>query len=254
MLSLPWNQHKPSYQFVVIGSGYGGSINAARISAALGQPHQLCILERGQEWQPGNFPSDVPGVLQHARSDANPLGLFEFLNYKDISVIKGSGLGGTSLINANVAIVPDPEVYKLAGWPRTLHYEEMLEYYERVRAVLAAEPVPDAEGLLKVRALQKRATELNTTANPLNVAVNFKYDGPNAQGVPQRPCVKCGDCVTGCNFSAKNTLNMNYLPLAANNGADIFTQVKVEWIEKRSTGGWRIHGQVVSSTFQKDSF
>ena len=145
MLSLPWNQRKPSYRFVVIGSGYGGSINAARLSAALGQAHQLCILERGQEWQPGSFPSDVPGVLQQARSDANPLGLYEFLNYKDISVVKGSGLGGTSLINANVAIVPDAEVFRLAGWPRTLRYEEMLDYYERVRDVLAAEPVPDAD-------------------------------------------------------------------------------------------------------------
>src|SRR4051794_13943862 len=254
MLSLPWNQRKPSYQFVVIGSGYGGSITAARISAALGRPHELCILERGQEWQSGKFPSDVPGILQALRSDTNPLGLFEFLNYKDISVIKGSGLGGTSLINANIAIVPDAEVFKLAGWPRTLRYEEMLEYYERVRAVLAAEPVPGAKDLLKVRALQKRATELNTTANPLNVAVNFKYDGPNAQGVPQRPCVKCGDCVSGCNFSAKNTLDMNYLPLAAKNGADIFTQTKVEWIEKLSTGGGGSQGREVSSSGGPERF
>ncbi len=254
MLSIPWNQRKTSYKFVVIGSGYGGSINAARISAALGQPHQLCILERGREWQPGNFPSDVPGVLQNARGDTNPLGLYEFLNYKDISVIKGSGLGGTSLINANVAIVPDAEVYRLAGWPRSLRYEEMLDYYERARKVLAAEPVPDAHTLLKVQALQKRAAELNTVATPVNVAVNFKFDGPNDQGVLQRPCVKCGDCVTGCNFAAKNTLYMNYLPMAAKNGADIFTQIKVEWIEKLSSGGWRIHGRHVSSPLASESF
>src|SRR4051794_18440044 len=254
MLSLPWNQHKPSYQFVVIGSGYGGSIKAARISAALGEPHQPSILQRGPEGQPRNFPSDVPGVLQAARGDANPLGLYEFLNYKDISVVKGSGLGGTSLINANVAIVPDAEVFRLAGWPRTLRYEDLLDYYERVRDVLAAEPVPDAASLLKVQALQKRATELNTIAKPLDIAVNFKYDGPNAHGVLQRPCVKCGDCVTGCNFSAKNTLYMNYLPLAAKNGADIFTQTKVEWIEKLSSGGWRIHGRHVTSQFAHQSF
>jgi cholesterol oxidase len=254
MLSIPWKQRKPSYQFVVIGSGYGGAITAARISAAIGQPHQLCILERGREWEPGNSPADVPSVLQHTRGDANPLGLYEFLNYRDISVIKGSGLGGTSLINANVAIVPDAEVFRLTGWPRTLRYEEMLGYYERARKVLAAEPVPDATSLLKVQALHKRAQELKTAAKPLNLAVNFKYDGPNEHGVVQRPCVKCGDCVTGCNFSAKNTLYMNYLPLAAKNGADIFTQTKVEWIEKLSTGGWRIHGKRVSSAFENDSF
>ena len=70
----------------------------------------------------------------------------------------------------------------------------------------------------------------------------------------QRPCVNCGDCVTGCNFSAKNTLYMNYLPMAAKNGADIFTQTKVEWIEKLSSGGWRIHGQHVTSAVAKESF
>src|SRR5690349_7027824 len=183
MLSIPWKQRKATYQFVVVGSGYGGSITASRLSAALGQPHQLCILERGKEWQPGEFPSDVPGVLQNTRGDTNPLGLYEFLNYRDISVIKGSGLGGTSLINANVAIVPDPEVFRLANWPRTLRYSEMIGYYDQVRKVLDAGPVPDAAGLLKVQALDRRAREINTQAQPLNLAVNFQYDGPNAQGV-----------------------------------------------------------------------
>ena len=66
----------------------------------------------------------------------------------------------------------------------------MLGYYERARKVLAAEPVPDATSLLKVQALHKRAQELKTTAKPLNLAVNFKYDGPNEHGVVQRPCVE----------------------------------------------------------------
>jgi cholesterol oxidase len=254
MLSIPWKQRKATYPFVIVGSGYGGSITASRIAAALGQPHQLCILERGKEWQPGEFPSDVPGVLQSTRGDANPLGLYEFLNYSDISVIKGSGLGGTSLINANVAIVPDEEVFQLASWPRTLKYQEMLGYYQKAREVLDANPVPDAASLLKVQALDVRARELQTHAQALNLAVNFKYDGPNAQGVVQRPCVKCGDCVTGCNFSAKNTLYMNYLPMAAKAGADIFTQIKVEWIEKLAAGGWRIHGKHVTSAIASESF
>lgn len=254
MLSIPWKQRQATYQFAVIGSGYGGSITAARIAAALGQPHQLCILERGKEWQPGEFPADVPGVLQHTRSNTNPLGLYEFLSYRDISVIKGSGLGGTSLINANVAIVPDPEVFKRANWPRTLHYEALSGYYDRVRKALDANPVPDAASLLKIQALERRANELDTRVQPLNVAVNFRFDGPNEHGVVQRPCVKCGDCVTGCNFSAKNTLYMNYLPMAAQAGADIFTQIKVEWLEKLATGGWRIHGQRVTSPVKKEKF
>ncbi|MCC6861599.1 MAG: GMC family oxidoreductase [Bryobacterales bacterium] len=244
MLSISWDKRKTAYEFIIAGSGYGGSIMAARLAAAFNRPRSVCLLERGREWEPGDFPADVPGILRHTRSGANPLGLYEFLTYRDISVIKGSGLGGTSLINANVAIVPDPEVFELAGWPRSLRYEDMTPYYERARAVLAARPAPQVDGLLKFQALNRRAQQLGRTAEPLNITVNFDIDGPNPHGVEQRPCTRCGDCVTGCNFRSKNTLAMNYLPMAAARGADIFTQVKVEWIQKEPGGdGWLVHGR-----------
>ena len=67
------------------------------------------------------FPETLPDVIGATRSDVNPLGLYELLNYPDISVIKGSGLGGTSLINANVAIVPDREVFEQFHWPERDH-------------------------------------------------------------------------------------------------------------------------------------
>lgn len=255
MLSGSWQNRKNSYDFVVVGSGYGGAITAARIAAALNQPHAVCILERGKEWNIGDFPDTLPQIIQNTRSDLNALGLYEFLNYKDISVIKGSGLGGTSLINANVAIVPDPEVFRLVGWPGAIHYDDMLGYYDRASAVLAARPVPGALDLAKVRALDKRARQIGSSAAALNVAVNFDIDGKNAYGVEQRPCVSCGDCISGCNFAAKNTLYMNYLPLAAKHGADIFTQTKVDWIEKLPTGkGWRIHGKYYRNGLQHDPF
>src|SRR5437773_1866971 len=180
MLSIPWERHKTSYEFVIIGSGYGGSITAARISGALKQPHSVSILERGKEWAVGDFPHDVPGILGNVRGDTNKLGLYEFLNYPDISIIKASGLGGTSLINANVAIVPDPEVFQGAGWPKGIQYHDMQQYYDRARAMLAAAPVPDALNLLKVKALETRAQQLGLHAEALNVAVNFHIDGPNA--------------------------------------------------------------------------
>ena len=98
MLSRSWDQRKPAYDFIVIGSGYGGAITAARIaqSSQNGSP-SVCILERGREWPVGDFPDEFDEVLREQRSSANPLGLYELLNYRDISVIKGSGLGGTSL-------------------------------------------------------------------------------------------------------------------------------------------------------------
>jgi cholesterol oxidase len=245
MLAKDWTERKSRYDFVVVGSGYGGSILAARISAALqNTPKTLCLLERGKEWPIGKFPDSLSEVSAQARNPLfNPLGLYEYLDFLDISVIKGSGLGGTSLINANVAIIPDEEVLQQSVWPRHLSLNELLPYYRRAAQVLAAKAHPRAKDLLKVKALDRRARQLGNQAFGLNLTVNFDIDGKNPYGVEQKPCIDCGDCVTGCNVSAKNTLYMNYLPLARNNGADIFSETQVDWLEKLPDGGWKIHGR-----------
>jgi cholesterol oxidase len=243
MLSRPWNQRKPHYDVIVVGSGYGGSIAAARFAHAnLAHPLSVCLLERGREWPVGTFPDTLARILPEWRSPSNPLGLYELVTSRDISVIKGSGLGGTSLVNANVAIVPEAEVFGLAEWPSSLDLQALAPYYHRAKQVLAATAHPEADNLAKVQALQRRAAQMGTRTFPLDLAVNFVLDGPNAQGVPQKPCINCGDCVTGCNVGAKNTLAMNYLPMAANGGAEIYTQAQVDSIRKRPAGGWEIHG------------
>src|SRR5690348_12042933 len=94
---------KDCYGVIVVGSGYGGAIVAARLAEA---GHDVCILERGKEWKVGDFPDEEPEVLQELRSKHNPLGLFDFVGGMDVDVLVGNGLGGTSLINANVAIAP----------------------------------------------------------------------------------------------------------------------------------------------------
>ncbi|MGD0049255.1 MAG: GMC family oxidoreductase [Bryobacteraceae bacterium] len=255
MLSTPWEQRKNVYDIVVIGSGYGGAITAARLAAAdLNPKPSICILERGKEWQPGEYPETPPDVAAQLRSDLNPLGLYDLLNAPDISVIKGSGLGGTSLINANVAIIPDEEVFQQFSWPSVIQYQDLMPYYQRVQTVLAANPHPNALQLAKVQALNRRAVEIGTTVQPLNIVVNFTIDGPNPYGVQQKPCVNCGNCVTGCNVGAKNTLYMNYLPMAQQAGATILTQAKVEWLEKVATGGWIIHGSYVKTGGGKETF
>jgi cholesterol oxidase len=255
MLSTPWAQRKSKYDFVIIGSGYGGAIAAARLAAAnLSPKPSVCILERGKERQPGEFPETLQGVIAEARSSDNPLGLFELLNHPDISVIKGSGLGGTSLINANVAIEPDREVFEQFRWPAAIAFDELQPYYQRARDVLAPSVHPRALQLAKVQALNRRAQEMGTTVEALTIAVNFTIDGNNPHGVEQHPCNDCGNCVCGCNVKAKNTLYMNYLPMARNAGATIFTQTKVEWLEKLSGGGWRIHGQYVTGPGASQAF
>ena len=206
------------------------------------------------EWPVGTYPESPLESVAALRSDLNPLGLYELLNHPDISVLKGSGLGGTSLVNANVALIPDREVFDPAKWPSSITYDGMQDYYARAAKVLASGPHPYALDLAKVQALDRRAKDLGLRAEALNINVNFTIDGPNPYGMNQKPCINCGNCVSGCNVGAKNTLYMNYLPMAKNAGATILTQNKVEWLEKLSSGGWRIHGKHVTSATDSDSF
>ena len=245
MLSKEWESRKQKYDFVVVGSGYGGAILAARIAgAALTPKPSVCILERGREWPVGTFPDALGRATAAFRNPlTNPLGLYDLLTFREISVIQGCGLGGTSLINANVAIVPDVKVFEQMAWPQTVTLAELQPYYDRARHMLAARPHPKAAQLLKVQALDRRAREIGNHAVGLDIAVNFDIDGANPHGVEQHPCIDCGDCITGCNVWAKNTLYMNYLPMAYNNGAEIFTQVRADWLEKLPDGTWQVHGR-----------
>jgi cholesterol oxidase len=253
MLSKPWSQRKSRYDFLIVGSGYGGSITAARIANAnLPNKPSVAILERGKEWEVGTFPNTPDGYFNNLRRDGNPLGLYEMLTYQDISVLKGSGLGGTSLVNANVAIIPEKEVFDLPGWPKALTRDELMPYYRKAAQTLNAQKHPRAMQLAKVQTLDRRAQQIGRNAEPLFLTVNFQK-GVNAQGVHQEECTDCGDCVSGCNVSAKNTLYMNYLPLAKQGGADIFTQIKVEWIEKTSNG-WKVSGRFQKTSHASEKF
>ncbi|MEJ2429997.1 MAG: GMC family oxidoreductase [Deltaproteobacteria bacterium] len=233
------------YGIIVIGSGYGGSITAARLAAA---GHEVCILERGREWIPGEFPDEPEEVVERVRTAANPLGLYDYRITDDVDVLVGCGLGGTSLINANVLYKPDQDIFDCLGWPDEIRAEResgrLDEYYERVNYMLQGSPIPDDEPpVRKMKAHERSAEDRTGQFTKLNLAVNFnRYDNePNHVGVYQRSCILCGDCVTGCNVRAKNTLYMNYLPFARNHGAFIFTGIEVNYISKAPGGGYFVH-------------
>ncbi|MGH9359671.1 MAG: GMC family oxidoreductase N-terminal domain-containing protein, partial [Terriglobia bacterium] len=243
MLAKDWSERKARYDVVVVGSGYGGAITAARISGAP-LKKSVCMLERGREWPVGEFPDSIVKATEEFRNAVtNPTGLYELPIFKDIAVLKGCGLGGTSLLNAAVAIVPDDDVFHQSEWPRTIRRSVLDPYYDKARKMLASKPHPRAAQLLKVQALERRAKEIGLTAFGLDINVNFDIDGLNPYGVPQKPCIDCGDCFTGCNVGAKNTVYMNYLPVARANGTDMFTHTQVDWLERLPDGGWRIHGR-----------
>ncbi len=236
---------KDRYGIIVIGSGYGGSITAARLAAA---GYEVCIIERGKEWMSGEFPDELDKAVSQIRTETNPLGLYDYRMTDDVDVYIGCGLGGTSLINANVLLKPDSDVFDNHRWPseiRKLRDSGKLdEYYEKVNHMLQGSIYPDdRQPLKKIKAHEKSAQERTGNFYKLNLAVNFeKYNNePNHVDVHQRKCILCGDCMTGCNVRAKNTLDMNYLPFAKNHGAFIFTEMEVNFINKTPNGGYFVH-------------
>ncbi len=255
VLSRPAAEIKQQYDVVVIGTGYGGSIAASRLARA-GQ--NVCVLERGREFQPGEYPDtmlEATEQLQVHTAKAHrgsATGLFDFHVHEGISVLVGCGLGGTSLINANVAIKPEERVFDDPRWPEPLRKEfdmpdsHLQRGFSLALEMLKTKPLPDQYHPNKLKALEFSAQSLGQTCYRTPINVNFDYNGPNHVGVHQQPCNMCGDCVSGCNQGAKNTLIMNYLPDALAHGAEIFTEAQVSHIEKRGDK-WLVHYTIAKS-------
>ena len=232
------------FDVVVVGSGYGGAVAAARLAQATadrgGTRLKLCVLERGQEYLPGTFPgsfSELPGCVRFSRYDDPQFkgkadGLFDFRLGADISVLLGNGLGGGSLINASVAERVKPDVFEDPAWPPELRrdLEALNDCYSRAERMLGVNEAQAAK-LDKYRALGEFAKAAGAELRPARIAVNFT-GGTNAQGVTQSPCLRTGNCVTGCNNWAKNTLAMNYLPLAKRFGARLFVNTTATRVVK----------------------
>lgn len=256
-LSKPFTALKPEYDVIVIGSGYGGSIASSRFSRA---GLKVCLLERGKEFQPGDYPDTFAEAekemqINADKRDARKNGLYDFHFSEDISVFKGCGLGGTSLVNANVSIRPEDRVFDDEAWPAAIRNDmESLERgFEQAEQMLRPMPYPENQDgypvLAKVEAMRKSAEKIGQPFKLANINVNFK-DGINHVGVAQKKCINCGDCVTGCNHSAKNTLIMNYLPDAVNHGAEIFCNIDVEHIARKG-GKWVVYFDVFGADRSK---
>ena len=246
-LATPIQQRKPHYDAVVVGSGYGAGVAASRL-ARMG--FTTCVLERGLETPPGAFPKTLGEASRAFQADlpwrrvGSRLGLFDLRVNPDISVMVGCGLGGTSLINGNVMLEPDRRVLEDTVWPAGLREDietVLAQSYSRARRMLQPTPYPDdAPALRKLDAFASHASGVggHVTRPPINVTFDAASVGNHA-GVIQADCTLCGDCCSGCNVGAKNTVAMNYLPDAASHGAHLFELCAVRHVE-RHDGAWRV--------------
>jgi cholesterol oxidase len=255
-LSSPHHRMRGRYDVVVVGSGYGGAIAASRLARA---GRSVCLLERGRELTAGDFPRtmlEAARQLQVRTGDRRrgpATGLFDLRAGHDLSVIVGCGLGGTSLINAGVALRPPAWVYDDPRWPAALRGRsgpaELGPYFEAAEHMLGSTRYPDDwPEPTKLAALRKAAEGVGASVVRPKLNVTFTA-GPNAAGITQSACTLCGDCVSGCNHGAKNTVTVNYLPDAVAYGAEVYCETEVRTVRKVSggpgDGGWLVTFDVV---------
>jgi choline dehydrogenase-like flavoprotein len=227
------------FDAVVIGTGFGGAVTACRLAQA---GKNVCILERGRRYGLGEFPR--PAVrADHLPYTARWLwahdhGLWDVQDLRGTLAVHAAGYGGGSLVYANVHLRPPREVFsqptkhgpEANGWPACYYTRAELDrYYDVVAAILRVRPFPEKVAhpsglkgsLPKVEAMREAAQKLGRQdwffLPPL--AINFDK------------CVMCGECIAGCQFHAKNTLDLNYLAVAERDDMDVDVRTLSEAVD-----------------------
>ncbi len=244
------NEH---FDAVVVGSGFGGSVMSHTLTEA---GLRVCLLERGAAYPPGRFPRSPADTARNFWDPSEKLyGLFDVWSFRSSEAIVASGLGGGSLIYANVLMRRPPEWFdenrSKGAWP--LSYADLEPHYDAVEAVLqpqAFPTTPEYRALPKVAAFREAAQRagLQPVATPLGVAFANEGEPPrpgaplretvaNLHGAHRSTCRLCGECDIGCNSGSKHTLDLNYLSLARKNGLDIRVMAEVRALRPRSPEG-----------------
>ncbi|MDP2710727.1 MAG: GMC family oxidoreductase [Solirubrobacteraceae bacterium] len=253
------------FDAVVVGSGFGGSVTAYRLTEA---GHSVCLLERGKAFPPNSFPRSPLGMKsQFWDPSAGLHGMFNLWAFENIDAICASGLGGGSLIYANVLLRKDEEwfVREEAGkgswkdgyeyWPVTR--ADLDPHYDRVEQMMNVQKYPldqpPYDATLKTLAYRDAARNLGLDWDLVNLAVTFANDGepprvgepiredrPNIHGATRLTCKLTGECDLGCNHGSKNTLDYTYITAAWHAGAEVRTRHEVRSFAPREGGGYRI--------------
>ena len=237
----------PVYDAVVIGSGYGGGVAASRL-ARMGL--RLAVLEQGRLWRPGDFPITGKARLKTLRLTGraklgDPAGLYYLSVGKGLTVFGASGLGGGSLINAGVVLRPDLGRLRKAGWPDAVVSDGLLlKGLARAEAMLGVAPVPGPERFAKLAGMRRLADASRRSVQLPPMTISHR-PGPNVAGVMQYACRHCGDCWSGCNVGAKNTVGITYIADAVDHGAAVFCESRAQSISKTGSG-WEIVVQDLS--------
>lgn len=243
------------YEAIVIGSGFGGSINTCRLAKKW--PGKVMLLERGKRYPMGSFPrkphdmaKNFWNIVREGRKRPKNLGsedthgMFDIRLFDHIDALVCAGLGGGSLIYANVFLQPPEEVFD-HNWPETCKKEVLQPYYQAAKSVLGARPIPQNDDprrkIIRTELFQDFAKHEGHESKLVDINVFFgnDFNNPteigvqekNRYGALQTSCVYCAECDVGCNTHSKNTTDLNYLHVAEHQyQTEIQTEVLAEKI------------------------
>ncbi|GAA3520366.1 GMC family oxidoreductase [Aquimarina addita] len=230
------------YDYVIVGSGFGGSVSALRLSE---KGYKVLVIEKGKWYQSKDFPKSNWNLRKWLWVPfLRWFGIMKVSFFKHVVVLSGTGVGGGSLVYANTLPIPKRDFFVSGSWKNLMDWQtELAPHYQTALSMLGAQKNPKLfEG---DKALQELASLMGIDNNfsETDVAVFFgvpekKVSDPyfDGEGPERTGCNFCGGCMTGCRVGAKNTLDKNYLYFAQKLGVEIIAENEVYDVAKTDDG------------------
>ncbi|MGD2071120.1 MAG: GMC family oxidoreductase [Gemmatimonadota bacterium] len=225
-----------TWDFVVVGSGFGGSVSALRL---VEKGYRVLLLEKGRRYAAGDFAETNWNLRRWLWAPRAGLrGPFQMTFLRHLTALTGVGVGGGSLVYANTLARPPDDFFRAPSWSGLADWRAELEpFYERARETLGATPCPGGTWPDEIVASVARDLDLEDRHRPVDVGVFYGEPGVpvpdpyfGGKGPDRTGCIGCGGCMLGCRHGAKNTLDLNYLHLAEAGGLEIRPEHEVTWI------------------------
>ncbi|GAA0603840.1 GMC family oxidoreductase [Kribbella sandramycini] len=234
------------YDVLVIGSGFGGSVSALRLTE---KGYKVAVLEAGARFEDATYAKNSWDTKRFLF--APKLGMYgiqRITALRDVIILSGAGVGGGSLVYANTLYEPLPAFYTDRQWAHITDWKsELAPYYDQAKRMLGVATYPHFTPADQVMKQVADDMGVGETFHPTPVGVFFGQPGVEVEdpyfggaGPRRTGCIDCGECMTGCRHNAKNTLTKNYLYLAEKAGAEVFPLTTVTSVEPRPGGGYLV--------------